>query len=333
MNSCHPVAGSPEIQAFNMVFWSVMIPFWVGLLAALGFLLAGKWSLGDALAEESSEQPKIIVDRKSVIMVPSVSRLIALIGLLVIIVLILEIGYAAAWHLFVCGTVPDLSGIKGFLVAMAALFTPYIVNQIREMVSPSRPAVVQTETIVPAAAAAGPKISSMYPGALQVKSTDQLLTFYGSGFQLPLTVNLKDPSGAAAAPSPTVVEAGPTYFKAEARLKSGGNWTVQANGPGTPSATFGFSVDAPLAVVTSVSAPAPVGSATDRLITIDGQFLMPGAVVTFTPAAGGAPITKDLTIVSDTQATVAVALPAGQWTATVTNAGGKPSAAQPFTAG
>lgn len=330
MNSCHPVAGSPEVQAFNMVFWSVMIPFWIGLLAALGFLLAGKWSLGDALAEESSEQPKVIVDRKSVIMMPSVSRLIALIGLLVIIVLILEIGYAAAWHLFVCGTVPDLGGIKGFLAAMAALFTPYVVNQIREMVSPSRPAAVQTETIVPATASASPKISSMHPSALQVKSTDQLLTFYGSGFQLPVTVTLKDPSGATLAP--TVTEAGPTYFKVQARLNTGGSWGVQASGPGTTQASFVFSADAPVAVITGVNAAPAGGGTTDRLVTIDGQFLMPGAVVTFTPAAGGAAITKDLTIVSDTQATVIAALTAGQWTVSVTNAGGKPSAPQPFTA-
>lgn len=160
-NSCHAVAGSPEVDEFNLVFWSVMIPFWVGLLSALGFLLAGKWSLADALAEESSEQPKVIIDKKSVIMVASVSRLIALIGLLVIIVLILEIGYAAAWHLFVCGSVPDLGGIKTFLLAMAALFTPYIVNQIREMVSSPKPAAVQSEA--PAITTAGPNISNMHP--------------------------------------------------------------------------------------------------------------------------------------------------------------------------
>lgn len=330
MNSCHPVAGSPEVQAFNTVFWSVMIPFWIGLLAALGFLLAGKWSLAGALAEESSEQPKVIVDRNSVIMVPSVSRLIALIGLLVIIVLILEIGYAAAWHLFVCGSVPDLGGIKGFLLAMAALFTPYIVNQIREMVSSPRPTAAQTE--IPAPAAANPKILSMHPAALQVKSTDQALTFYGAGFQLPLTVNLTDPAGAIAAPPPTLVEEGPTYFKAQARLKAGGTWTIQATGPGTAPANFAFSVGAPVAVITNVTAPAPSGGATERLLTIDGQFLMPGAIVAFTPAAGGAVITKELTAVSDTQATATAALSTGQWTASVTNAGGRPSAAQSFTA-
>jgi nitrogen fixation protein FixH len=201
------------------------------------------------------------------------------------------------------------------------------------MVSPSRPAAVQTETIVPAAAIpAKPKIESMHPGALQVKSTDQLLTFYGSGFQLPLTVNLKDPSGAAAAPPPAVVEAGPTYFKAQTRLKTGGTWTVQATGPGTALATFAFSVEAPVPAISSVTAPRPAGGATERLVTIDGQFLMPGATVTFTPAAGGAAISKDLTMVSDTQATVMADLPAGQWTVTVTNPGGKPSAAQTFTA-
>lgn len=329
-NSCHAVAGSPEVDEFNLVFWSVMIPFWAGLLAALGFLLAGKWSLADALAEESSEQPKAIIDKKSVIMVASVSRLIALIGLLVIIVLILEIGYAAAWHLFVCGSVPDLGGIKTFLLAMAALFTPYIVNQIREMVSSPKPAAVQTEA--PAIATAGPKISSMHPSALQVKSTDQVLTFYGAGFQLPLTVNLTDPAGAVAAPPPTIVEAGPTYFKAQARLKAGGSWTVQATGPGTVPASFAFSVEAPVAVITNATAPAPGGGVTDRLITIDGQFLMPGATVTFTPAAGGTAITKDLTAVSDTQATTTATLSTGQWTATVTNAGGRSSAAQTFTA-
>jgi hypothetical protein len=114
------VAGSP---APSYGFWmtygamtAVLIFFIIGMLIGLH-----KWSLRDALMDDSaSGGPK-----------PSISRLIALMGFAVLISIYLGIGYSVIFRLLSGGTVGDLSGLGSFLLGAAALFAPYLANQIK----------------------------------------------------------------------------------------------------------------------------------------------------------------------------------------------------------
>ncbi len=64
---------------------------------------------------------------------PSVSRLIAFLGLLIIVSLILGVGYSSLWVFLQAGQAPRLGGMSTFLLACAGLFTPYFANQISHM--------------------------------------------------------------------------------------------------------------------------------------------------------------------------------------------------------
>ena len=64
--------------------------------------------------------------------VASSSRLIAVIGLFVIVVSGLCILTVATWVLLTTGKTPDLAGLSTFIAAQAALFTPYFANQIKQ---------------------------------------------------------------------------------------------------------------------------------------------------------------------------------------------------------
>lgn len=79
------------------------------------------WSLSDALSEDSGNG----------VLKASVSRLIALLGFAVIICIYLGTGCGVIFRLLAGGDIANLSGLGSFLVGAAALFTPYIANQIK----------------------------------------------------------------------------------------------------------------------------------------------------------------------------------------------------------
>ena len=138
----HP-AQSPEAMAYwaigainiilALVLWQV-----VSNLGAAG----SSWSLSVALSEEEivrdangqtlvDPQTKVPVTRTS----PSTSRLIAFMGMLVIVCMFLGTGYYILFGLFTGAAVADkLSGIWSYFLAGATLFAPYAANQIKEMV-------------------------------------------------------------------------------------------------------------------------------------------------------------------------------------------------------
>jgi len=65
---------------------------------------------------------------------PSSSRLIALLGMIVIMGIFLGIGDVIIWSLGTSGKLPDLEKAKDFLYAGAALFAPYLISQAREAI-------------------------------------------------------------------------------------------------------------------------------------------------------------------------------------------------------
>ncbi len=87
------------------------------------------WRLSDALSEEGEITGP--GGGKQTVMLASTSRLIALLGMIVIMALFLGVGTIVIWELAQAGTAPFLDGVLKYFLAGAGLFIPYSVNQIR----------------------------------------------------------------------------------------------------------------------------------------------------------------------------------------------------------
>ncbi len=124
-------ADKDKRAAAAIVFWFVF--GLISLLLVLMFvvvarsLVKGKWSLREALSEESSVQP----NKDEVKLLASTSRFIALFGLLGILTIVLGVGYTIIWNLLLYQKPPDLSEVRSFLYGAACLFAPYLANQLR----------------------------------------------------------------------------------------------------------------------------------------------------------------------------------------------------------
>src|SRR5207247_1467676 len=121
--------------------------------AALG---SSKWSLADALSEEAevtsmeadpaggtkprldaSGKPLMVTEMRS-----STSRLIALMGMIVILLMFLGFGAFALYSFGKTGNMPDsIDKVVNFLLAGLTLFAPYLVNKFAtafESLSPKK---------------------------------------------------------------------------------------------------------------------------------------------------------------------------------------------------
>lgn len=90
------------------------------------------WKLGEAVSEEvefaeTDADGKVT---KTTRMMASSSRLIALLGMMVILLLFLGVGEVVIWDV-AHGKDPDLGGVLNFFLAGASLFVPYAINQVR----------------------------------------------------------------------------------------------------------------------------------------------------------------------------------------------------------
>ncbi len=140
---CRPEGNWPSVRAFWSVFWLMTVVLGVLFGAAVISLTLGqwrrhskeKWRLASALAEKASPQPHDVEGKPSVVLPASASRTIALFGLFGILTVVVGIGYALVWNILVCGTIPELDKLRTFLVAMAAVFAPYLANQLRGIFS------------------------------------------------------------------------------------------------------------------------------------------------------------------------------------------------------
>ena len=119
---------------FWPVFWIVTLLLFLFLIVTFIALLRNKeWSVADAVSEEASPQPAVLPASREgkPIMVASTSRLVALLGLLGILSMFIGVGYYILWSLFCKNAVPELWGVVRFFYGGAAMFAPYLVNQIR----------------------------------------------------------------------------------------------------------------------------------------------------------------------------------------------------------
>ena len=119
---------------FVLLIWVIAI--WAAILVrnSLGAnSTGGQWRLADALSEAdtigtngAAAAPRLVA---------SSSRLIAFLGLIVMLILFLGFGSIGVLHLLRTGQVPDLDKIAGYFVGGATLFLPYLANQAKEAVS------------------------------------------------------------------------------------------------------------------------------------------------------------------------------------------------------
>lgn len=129
-------------------------PTWVVVLVfgtVLGFLLISlsavrrslandpDWKLAHALSEELDTPPPTppasgatgVTPPVAPVLVGSSSRLIAFMGMLVIMAFFTGVGLWLLWSLLRTGQVPDMDRLVNFFYGGAMLFAPYMVNQLR----------------------------------------------------------------------------------------------------------------------------------------------------------------------------------------------------------
>ena len=137
----------PGAPADSFIYIVVILVL-VGSLIAIALIRAAlsvstsKWSLAEALSEEvevtamdkeKPDQPQMD-DKKKPLMIKrmcaSSSRLIALMGMMVILLMFLGFGAFALYSFGKTGKIPeDISNVFRFLLAGLTLFAPYVVNK------------------------------------------------------------------------------------------------------------------------------------------------------------------------------------------------------------
>lgn len=328
------VANSPLVNAKSPPFWMFVAAAFVITSVLVGLLIvflvklgaegtSGHWSLAGALSEESAFQPNEITKKEDVIMVPSASRLIALLGLLGILTLVLGVGYAIMWNLFIYGTIPDLGRAQALLFGAATLFIPYLASKLGEIFAPEARGAPPAP---PPADSSGARISGAAPAVPRVAMTAQSLLVTGDGFQRGLTLTLTDPQGVAHALSGTNITATePTLVVTNAVLNTPGAWRMTVTNPRTePSTAWSFTVlGAP--TVTGIEPTALARNVTaQQFVLVGSGFMLAPTVNLMGPRA---PLSADIVSVTPTQVTVKAALTdAGQWRVVVTNPPNDPSA-------
>ncbi len=287
-----------------------------------------RWSLTDALSEESICQPKEIRTKKDVILLASSSRLIALIGLMGILSTVLGIGYCIMWNLMIYGTVPDLSGVQAFLLGSATLFAPYLANKISDMVTPSSkpqaaPANGQT--------GAGLAVTALAPTSPTANPAPQPIHLIGTGFQGGVSATLTDPAQVqrpVAAGDITAVSN--TQVSLNAVLNTPGAWKATiANAGAGPGTSVDFKVTGPPTIDSLDNAAGLTHGANAQALTFRGSGFMSELTVKITDPAGAAS-TLTPSQLTATQVVVSAALTAGgQWRVQLVNPGNQGSAAFP----
>lgn len=129
-----PAWFTPATSVAYILIGVVLLGTTATILIIRDGLLNSKWSLAEALSEDadaSIDDPanpgkKLVVSTSK----SSMSRLIAFMGMMAILILYVSIGAACIWGLVQTGKFPD-SALQGaaFLTSGMSLFVPYIVNK------------------------------------------------------------------------------------------------------------------------------------------------------------------------------------------------------------
>lgn len=124
-----------------VIFGVVILILLVSLIAVKDSLRGDQWSLAHALSEETlittttratpDASPSSISNTQ---MIGSASRLIAFLGMLVILSFFVGVGLWLLWQLLSSGKVPaNLELLLNFFAGGAMLFVPYLANQFKAM--------------------------------------------------------------------------------------------------------------------------------------------------------------------------------------------------------
>lgn len=132
----------------DLFVFAVIIVVFIGALLAIAFVRAAvaqtNWSLADALSEEAevtaidkaTGQPIREGDKEVMVtdLRASSSRLIAFMGMLVILLMFLGFGTFAMYWFAKTGKMPEgMNDVINFLVAGLTLFAPYVVNKFSSL--------------------------------------------------------------------------------------------------------------------------------------------------------------------------------------------------------
>jgi len=331
---------SPAVAAYQAasgVMTNLLIVLVAFVIIGLGIASFKGWSLGDALAEESSKQPAVITSKRDVIMVASSSRLIALLGLLGILTTVLGVGYALLWRLFVYGSTPDLTQARNFLFGSATLFAPYLANQVREVYSPSNPTPGK-DSVTDSQAAAGARISGIDPPAPESRAAAQAVRLTGSGFQRGLVVSVTDPRGTShSVTGNAVISVSPTLAAFNLVFGQPGEWRVTVTNPAeSASDVFRFAVlGAP--TISGLNPNSPQSNANAQKLILIGEGFMDGLAVALSSATAARNLNLAGAAIASVSPTQVVVYPildvaGADWRAVVTNPGNRESTPFTFTA-
>lgn len=144
------LAADPGMPAPWFVYGVIILILAAALIALLmvrAVVIRSSWSLADALAEETEVTAKIKVDGEwqdrlddqgkpitVVEMRASISRLIALMGTIAILIMFLGFGAFALFRFAMTGEMPKgTDDVVSFLLAGLTLFAPYLVNKFSNL--------------------------------------------------------------------------------------------------------------------------------------------------------------------------------------------------------
>lgn len=134
---------SAESWLIYVVIILILLGGLVSLCHIISVLSKSKWSLADALSEEASItslendgngcfKPRLGADGKPLMVIElraSSSRMIALVGMILILLMFLGFGVFSMYSFAKTGVMPNPEYIVNFLAAGMTLFAPYLVNQ------------------------------------------------------------------------------------------------------------------------------------------------------------------------------------------------------------
>jgi hypothetical protein len=128
------VWSTPQLSVAYILIGFLLLGTTLAILSVRDILATSTWSLAEALSEQTTvsvddpANPSHKIDRT--ISKSSMSRLIAMMGMMAILILYISIGCACLWTLTQKGTFPD-SALQGaaFLTSGISLFIPYVANK------------------------------------------------------------------------------------------------------------------------------------------------------------------------------------------------------------
>jgi len=184
----------------GMMWWLIAIAMTIFYIVAIrgtvGTLRRShNWSLAEALQDVGGK--------------PSSSRMIAFLGLTILMVLYMGIGYVAIWRLLNNEALPN---VNTFLLTGLSLFAPYAFNQLKQMAVGAVSGYTgdNGNPSGPSGPKSAPKVFGVAPSSVSANTSTQI-TVTGSGFDPKASVSVTT-NAAPVTPSSSLVTATQIQF-------------------------------------------------------------------------------------------------------------------------